>query len=168
MRNRNEIASSLVECLKEVRALLSHAHSVALNQQEALVKNDAEAITATYKAHEEVLRRIGEADQRAASLATEMANADNIDLETAGAGKIVEIAGELYGPQIEHELERIATLAKQVKSANEVNRMLLENGLDIIACCLRTVAQDNGPTGYSQNASVKNAEPCILSLDKRA
>ncbi len=38
------MGSALLECLKEVAALLEHAHAVALKQQDALVKNDAEGV----------------------------------------------------------------------------------------------------------------------------
>ena len=144
MSIRENAGRSLLECLREVSSLLDHARSVALKQQEALVKNDAEMIVLTARAQEEVLRRIGDSDQRAAALGVELAESAGLDPETADTDALADAAGHPYSELIRLEMARIMELAEQVHSENQVCATLLNNGLDIIACCLRTLASDPG------------------------
>jgi hypothetical protein len=168
MSSREDLGKALVECLREVSTLLEHAHGVALKQQKALTDNDAEAIVLTSRAQEEVLRRIGEADQRAAAVAIELADAAGIDVETADTQAIAQAAGFPYTMMVERELNKISETAKRVERENEVNGVLLKNGLDIIVTCLRTVANDPGPASYSRDASMAEPRANILSLDRKA
>ena len=168
MLSRNELGNALLECLKEVSSLLECAHSVALKQQNALVESNAENIALTCAAQEEVLRRISEADQRAAAIATQLAEMDGLDSETADTEAVAQAAGFPYSNMIRQEMSRIPHLSKKVQDANEINRTLLDNGLDIIACCLRTVANDPGPSAYSKDANFIESQVSTLSLDSRA
>lgn len=168
MMSREELGRALTECLKDVAAMLEHAHRVALKQQEALVSNDAEGIALTARAQEEVLRRIGESDERAAAVASELAEAAGLNVDSTDSHAIAEAAGFPYTSLIEQEMNKIAGLAARVEHENEVNSTLLKNGLDIIACCLRTVASEPGPAPYSKDASLAEPRAQILSLDRRA
>ncbi len=106
------------------------------------MKNDAEAIVLTARAQEEVLRRISESDQRAAGLATELAEAAGLDGETASAAAIAEAAGYPFTKTYSAGNGRISDLSETVRQENSVCSSLLKNGLDIIANCLRTIASD--------------------------
>ncbi|MCL5105763.1 MAG: flagellar protein FlgN [Armatimonadetes bacterium] len=168
MSSREDLGKALLECLKEVASLLEHANAVALKQQEALVKNDAEGIVLASKAQEEVLRRIGESDQRAAAVAVKLAEAAGLDAASTDSHAVAQAAGFPYTSLIEHELNKISGIAGRVERENEINATLLKNGLDIIACCLRTLASDTGPTAYSKDASLAEPHAYILSLDRKA
>lgn len=168
MPSRSELGNALLECLKEVSSLLDCAHSAALKQQKALVDNDAENITLSCTTQEEVLRRISEADQRAASIATQLAELDGLDSDTADTDAVAKAAGYPYSDLIRQEMKRIPHISMKVQEVNEINRTLLDNGLDIIACCLRTVAGDPGPSAYSKNANIIESQVSTLSLDSRA
>lgn len=168
MSTRENAARSLLECLKEVSSLLGDARSVAVKQQEALISNDAEVIVMTARAQEEVLRRIGESDQRASALGAELAQAAGLDPETTDTETLVAAAGQPYQGLIDLEMKRIIDLAEQVQSENHVCSRLLSNGLEIIATCLRTLASDPGPNSYGRNATLPEARSVVLSLDLRA
>jgi len=168
MPSRQQLGEVLLGCLDEVAALLRHAHSVAVEEQNALVANDAEALVRTCKAQEEVLYRISEADQRAADAATQLAELAGMDPENAEAAAIAEAAGAPYNDLIGEQMALIPVLADKVRQANEINHRLLENGLDIVACCLRTLANDPGPNAYSQKAELSGPQAYVLSLDRRA
>lgn len=168
MPNPSELGNTLLECLNEFSAMLEKAHAVALKQQDALIQNDAELITLTYKAQDEILRKVSELDQRAAAIASELAQTAGLDPETAEAGEVAKAAGYPYTDFINEEMNRIAIYAEKVHKANEINHTLLQNGLDIIACCLRTIACEPSPTAYSQDASFKRSQVSSLSLDLRA
>lgn len=161
------MVDALLECLSDVAVLLEKANAVTLKQREALVENNAEAITATTKAHEDILRRIGEADYRAASAASEIAAesglGDDADID-AIAGKL----GFPYADMIHKELDRISVLSSRLKEEHEINHRLLRNGLDIIACCLRTVASEQKPNSYSSSAGMQESQASVLSLDLKA
>lgn len=165
---REEISRSLLECLNEVVSLLEHGKNVALKQQKALVDNDAEMIVLTARAQEEVLRRINESDQRAASLGSELLKAAGISDETADSDRIAAAAGHPYTDHIKREMDRVSELAEQMKSENDVCKALLRNGIEIIACCLRTLANDPGPNAYGPSASMSEPQAAVLSLDSRA
>ncbi|MHB9035447.1 MAG: flagellar export chaperone FlgN [Armatimonadota bacterium] len=162
-----QLSEALVGCLKDVSSLLAHSHSIALKQRDALVANDAEGIVVTSGAQDEILRRISEADQRAAAVAAELAQSAGLDPESADANALADAAGFPYSQLIRSEMERISTLAETVHKANEINKHLLNNGLEIIACCLRTVAHDPGPSSYSKDAHVASSQAHVLSLDLR-
>lgn len=167
MPSRDELGNSLLECLREVSMLLGHGHTVALEQQDALVKSDAEAITLSYRAQEEVLRRIGESDQRAAAIAAQLAEHAGLDPETTSSESIANYAGFPYTNLIRQELDTISSLAQKVQHANEINHKLLQNGLEIIACCFRTVASDTQPSAYGSDANLPSMQTRTLSLDRR-
>ena len=65
-------------------------------------------------------------------------------------------------------MSKIVDLAEQVRAENQVCGTLLGNGLDIIACCLRTLACDPGPNSYGPDASIPESKSVVLSLDLRA
>lgn len=167
MPSREELGKALVECLEDVSVLLEHAYAVAKKQQEALVSSDAEAIALTTKAQEEVLRRISEADQRAAAVATQLAELAGLDPETAEPEAVTEAAGFPHSSLARRELARIPQLAERVRRANDVNHTLLENGLEVIACCLRTVASDPGASAYASDATLAGPPVSVLSLDQK-
>jgi hypothetical protein len=163
-----EYGEALVGCLKEVSSLLTHAHGVSLKQRDALVAKDAEGITVTCAAHDEILRRIGEADQRAADVASELAKSAGLDPENADKDELANAAGYPYSGLIKSEMESISSLAEKVHKANEINQHLISNGLDIITCCLRTIADDPGPSSYSKDANLaSSSQSQVLSLDLR-
>lgn len=168
MMNREETGSALVECLNEVASLLEYSHTIAIREQNALVQNDAEEITICTKTQDEVLRRIVESDQRAAALNTKLAEITGIDLEQADTDTIAEAAGYPYTAIIKQTLEKISGAAEKIKRQNIINRQLLKNGLEIIACSLRMVACDNTPNAYSKNAHMTEpGQALVLSLDRR-
>lgn len=168
MPSRDELGNALVECLADVTSLLQHAHKVALEEQDALVRDDAEAIALSCVAQEEVLRRIDEADQRAASVAEQLVELSGLDPENADDTAIAQAAGSAYADLISDELVRVSQAAERVRDANEVNAKLLENGLDIIVTCLRTVASETQPITYSEDAGYSQRAGSVLSLDSKA
>jgi flagellar biosynthesis/type III secretory pathway chaperone len=167
MSNHEQLGKSLLECLTEVKSLLTHAQSIAMKQQQALVSSDAEEIVVTTRAQEEILRRVGEADQRAAAIATELAQSAGLDSDTSDITTLAEVAGFPNSIYIKQEMESISSISKQVRRTNEVNQQLLQNGLEIITCCLRTVANDPGPASYGNDASFGGFQANVLSLDLR-
>jgi len=168
MPSREELASALAECLREVGSLLEHAHMVALQQQDALIKNDAEALTASCAAQEEVVRMITQTDQRAAALADQIAEDAGLGEADVTPEAIAEAAGVPYSVVILRELTRIPDLAQRVREANEINSHLLRNGLEIIASCLRIVAGESEPSTYSKDASKPSAPGSAISLNSLA
>lgn len=168
MASREELGRSLLECLKDVSLLLRHAQTVAVEEQKALVENDAEAIVRCCRAQDEIIRRTAESDRRAAELAERLAAFAGLDADTADAAALAEAAGYPYDHLIRSEMDTISHLSRKVHEANEINHKLLENGLDIIACCLRTLACDSGTGSYSKDAALSEAQPCVISLDRRA
>jgi hypothetical protein len=167
MPAHEDLSGALLECLRDVSSLLEHAQSTAARQQEALVNNDAEAVAITSASQEDVLRRIAQADERAAAVAAGIAEQTGLDIETADVEAIAEAAGGPYAVLIERELARIRELARRVRDANELNSKLIANGLDVITSCLRIVAREPEPTVYSASASRAGSENWALSLDLR-
>lgn len=163
-----DTGQSLLDCLKEISALLEGAYKISLKEQESLVNNDAEKLTISCKAQEEILRRIYEADQRASAISERLAQETGLDLQGANVGAVAEAAGFPYRDLIQQETIRISKTAAQVHEVNQVNAQLLQNGLDIIACCLRTLAMDTGPGTYSKDAGLTEGKPYILSLNRQA
>lgn len=168
MRTQDRIGALLLECLTDVATLLDRARTVAIDQRNALVASDPEGIVRTCKAEEDLLRRIAECDRRAADVATELANWAGLDPDEVNVSSIVEAAGPELGPSIRRELIRIANLAKEVRELSEVNHKLLSNGLEVIACCLRTLGTEPGQSAYSKDGELVESGPCILSLDRKA
>jgi len=168
MPSRAELGKVLLECLQDIAALLEQGRSAAINEQSALVANDAAALVRTCKAQEEILRRIAERDQVAADAASGLSELAGLDPETADGESVAASAGPLYAELIADEMERIGKLARVLQQEHEINRKLLENGLEIVACCLRTLASDPGPSSYSKDAGVAEIQPFVLSLDRRA
>lgn len=162
-----ELAGALLDCLRDVSALLEHGNSVALRQRDALTQSDAEAIAITCASQEEVLRRLAQADERAAAVAARIAEANGLDPATTDTESITQAAGEPYASQMSRELAHISQLAGTVRDANQVNSMLLRNGLEVITSCLRIVASEPEPTVYSKCASFAGVGTGVLSLDSR-
>lgn len=168
MRTQSQLGEDLLSALSEISALLEKGRQIALDEQEALVANDAELLVKACKAQEDILRRIGEADQRAAESAGRLAESAGLDPNTADAASVAEASGLMYADQIRREIAHISKLAAILREEHETNRLLLQNGLDIVACCLRTLACDQGPNSYSNDAALNGCEPMVLSLDIRA
>jgi flagellar biosynthesis/type III secretory pathway chaperone len=162
-----ELAGALLECLRDVSSLLEHGASVAMRQRDALTQSDAEAIAVACASQEEVLRRLAQADERAAAIAARLAEAGGLDAATADTESIIQAAGDPYASLMARELTHISELARRVRDANEVNSMLLRNGLEIITSCLRIVASEPEPTVYSKGASFAGSGTGVLSLDSR-
>lgn len=165
---RNDTGMALLDCLKEITSLLESAYKVSLKEQDALVKNDAEQLILSCRAQEEILRRICEADQRASAVTEKLAQEAGIDLSECDAGTVADAAEFPYNELIKQETVRISKVAERVHEANEINSQLLKNGLEIIACCLKTLSTDVGAGIYSRGAGVQAAQPRILSLDRQA
>lgn len=166
--NREETADALVECLGEVASLLEYAHRVAIREQNALVKNDAEEITVCSKTHDEVLRRIAESDRRAAALTSQLSEITGIDLTDADTDTVASAAGHPYTPAIKSTLTRISVSAEKLKRQNAINRRLIQNGLEIIASSFRLIAGENKPNAYSKDAHMADpGQSGVISLDLR-
>ena len=161
-----ELSEALLECLKEVSALLDHGVTVAGSQQDALVRNDAEDIVLTCNSYYEVLRRLAQADERAAAVAERIAESVGIDARR-DMESVLEVLDSMYKPLMAAELSRICALARRLKDANEANSTLLRNGLESITTCLRIVAQEPEPSVYSNKANLAGAGANTLSLDSR-
>ena len=167
MPARDELAAALLECLRDVRALLEHSYSIALQQQDALTQSDAEAIALACVSQDDILRRINQADERAAAISEKIIEETGLKIEAADAKAMIEVVGARYGTLIARELNLIPEIARQVREANEVNSVLLSNGLDIITSCLRIVAREPEPTVYSKDANFMGSGHTALSLDSR-
>jgi len=166
MITRTELASALFECLAEVENLIERAHAVALKQQSALVDNDAEEIAVTSRVHDEIIRRIVLADQRAASVGDQLLAAAGLDPEEAGPESVVAAAGPALAGAISAALSRIAGLSTELRAVTETNHRLLSNGMEIIACCLRAVAGEPAPNAYySSDAGLSNPGAQAISLN---
>lgn len=168
MPTREELGNALLDCLRDVSALLDHAHAVAVEEREALVRNDAEAIASSCVAQEEVMRRIAEADQRAAAVAERLAEDAGLDPDTADHDAIADAAGPTLASRIRQELFGISLAAEEISRVNEANSRLLSNGLEIIATCLRTVAPDESPVVYANDAQLQQRGGTTLGLDMAA
>ncbi|MCE5323117.1 flagellar export chaperone FlgN [bacterium] len=167
MSSGKELGEALAGCLKEVSSLLGHANMIALKQRDALTANNAEDIVLTCTANEEILRRISEADRRAAAVAAELAVSAGLDPDNSDQKSLAMAAGITYCTAIEAEMQSISALAGKLRRANEVNNKLLRNGMEIITECLRTIADDRGPAPYSKDAHFQPCQPLTLSLDLR-
>lgn len=167
MSTCKELGEALAGCLKEVSSLLAHAHTITLKQREALVASDPEGISVTTRAHEEILRRIAEADQRAAALAVDLAVNAGLDQNNTDPHALASAAGLPYSLTIETEMEEISSLAEKMRRANEINRKLLSNGLEIITGSIRSIANEPGPSSYSKDAHISSGQTIVLSLDTR-
>jgi hypothetical protein len=165
MSTCREPGESLAGCLKEVSSLLAHAHTITLKQRQALVASDPEGISVTCRAHEEILRRIAEADQRAAALASDLAAGTGLDPNNTDPHALASAAGLPYSLTIETQMTEISSLAEKMRRANEINRKLLANGLDIITGSIRAIANDPGPSAYSKDAHISSGQTMIMSLD---
>jgi len=168
MPTRDELGNVLFDCVREVRALLDHAHKVAIEEQNALLANDAEAIASTCVAQEEVMLKIAQADENAAAAAERLAEMDGKDAASMSNVEITRAAGPDYGPLVAEELYSISQAAQRLREVNETNSQLLSNGLEIIATCLQTVASDAQPLTYSDDASMASRGGIVLSLDSLA
>ena len=168
MPSRTDLGKLLHECLQDIASLLEQGRVAAVEQQRALVANDAEALARTCTAQEEIVRRIADCDQAAADAAAQLSELAGLDPETVDADSVAEAAGPQHAGAITSEIERIGALARALQNEHEINRHLLENGLEIIACCLRTLAADSGPNSYSQDAEILEIHPFVLSLDRKA
>ncbi|MCE5314856.1 MAG: flagellar export chaperone FlgN [Armatimonadota bacterium] len=167
MGSREELSEALVECLKEVGSLIEYANSITLRQRAGLVANDAEEIAVTSRAHEEILRRVSQADQRAAAIATELAQLVGVDPENSDPNALAKAAGFPFSIMIKTEMEHVASLSEKLRRASKVNRRLLDNGLEILTSCLRIIADDPGPSSYSKDANMIPNGSHVLSLDMR-
>ena len=168
MSIRSELAERLTDCLRGVSRLLKRAHQATLAEQEALVRNDVQALMQCCKAQDEILRRIGESDQVAAQIATQLAKIAGVDPETADAVVAARAAGEPYGEAILAEVREISESARKVREESEINRKLVDNGLDVVTSCLRTLASDPTPNAYSNEAALTGPSSGVLAVDKRA
>lgn len=167
MPTHDELGEGLINCLKDISSLLERAYKIAMQERDALVKNDPKAVTRCCGAQDEIMRRISEADQRTAGLAAELAQKCGTDASAMTAAGVTELAGHPYNKLIKSELATIANASKKVATVNEINRKLLENGLSIVACCLRTLACNNKPSSYSKEAALSAAGAATLSLDRK-
>lgn len=167
MPARDELASALLECLREVNSLLESSYSTALRQRDALVSNDAEAIAITCVSQDEILRRVVQADERAAAVSAQIGEEAGLDIETADASTISAALEAPYEALVSRELGRISDIAQRVRDANEINSTLINNGLEVITSCLRIVAREPEPIVYSNNASFAGSGNTALSLDSR-
>lgn len=166
MPAHDELASALLECLRDVSSLLEHALTVAYQQQNALTRSDAEEITLACISQEDILRRIAQADERAASVAAKIAEAAGLGA-AASTEAIAEAAGAPYTSHINRELDRVSALARSVRDAHDINSHLLRNGLEIITSCLRIVVREPEPVVYSKTASFAGSGSGVLTLDSR-
>ena len=167
MSSREELGNALLGCLQDVASLLEHAHTVAIEEQEALIANDAEAIAACCTSQDEVLRRIMEADQRAAAVAEQLADAAGLDTESGDSLGVAAATGLECADSIAMELARISDAAQRVQDTSKANAALLENGLDVVTSCLRAVACDTEPITYSKDASHSTVVGSVLTLDSK-
>lgn len=168
MPTRDELGSVLLSCVREVRALLDHAHNVAMEEQGALLANDAEAIASSCVAQEEVMLKIAQADQKAAAAAERLAELDGNDSADTSSVEIARAAGPEHGPLLVEELHQVSQAAARVREINGMNSRLLSNGLEIIATCLQTVASDAQPLTYLDDANMASGRGMVLSLDSLA
>lgn len=168
MPNRDELSQALVGCLKEVSSMLRFALSTAFDQRDALTANDAEALVKSCRAQDDILRRISESDQRAADIATELAGLSGTDPDVGGALTSAGLVSKSYDGMVRQELQTIADISAQVESEHKINKQLIANGLEIITCCLRTVATDTTPPAYSRSAALNEPQAYVLSLDRKA
>lgn len=167
MSERAESAKALLECLRDVSSLLDQAQDAAVRQQEALVQGDADVIATTCVAQDDIMRRVAQTDERAASVAAKIAEQAGLDSATAGAEAIAKATGDPYTTMIEREMGRISELSRTVQETNEVNSRLLRNGLEVISSCLRIIVREPEPVVYSQKASLAGPGSGVLSLDSR-
>ncbi len=167
MSSQQELGIALLGCLRDVASLLEHAQIVAREEQDALVANDTVAVAACCASQDEVLRRIMEADQRAAAVAEQLAEAAGLDGESGDSLAVAEAVGLDCSDSIATELARISDAAQKVQQTHAANAALLENGLDVVTSCLRAVARDSKPITYSNDANHSEVGGSVLALDSR-
>lgn len=165
MMERADLADGLLSCLRDISALLEQAKAQAELEQKALVSNDPVALINSCRLQEEILQRIIEQDQLAADMASALL--DGVDPGTAGTAVVSKLP-EPYSTQLAGEVERIRELARELQDQHAVNKVLIQNGMEILACCLRTLAAELGPSSYSPDGVLDDTTPLILSLDRKA
>lgn len=168
MPTRTELAKRLTDCLRGVSRLLRTAHEAAVAEQQALVRNDVQALMQCCKAQDEVLRRIGESDQVAAEIATQLAKVAGLDPDNVDAVVAAQAAGGPQGEAILAEVREISDRARRVHEESEINHKLVDNGLDVVTSCLRTLASDPAPNAYSNEAALTGPSSGVLALDRKA
>ncbi len=97
MPARDELSGALLECLRDVSSLArTRPRDRGLDSRTRCHASDAEEIAATCLSQEEVLRKIAQADERAAAVAAGIAEQNGLDVETADAAAIAQAAGAPY------------------------------------------------------------------------
>lgn len=167
MHSLEEFGKTLYECLADVRSLLERAHEIAVEEQHALIKNDIETVTSTSTSQDEILRRIIQADQRAASVAEQIAQTAGLKTESVNMDTIADVIGEPYKNPIIAGFTDIRDASKKLKDVNTINSRLLKNGMDIITSLMRTITRDNTPNTYRKDAGMTDHSCMVLSLDWR-
>ncbi len=167
MPARTELADALVECLEEVASSLETALTVAFQQRDALVSNDTEAVTQASTAQQDILRRVAQADERAAAVAGMIAEESGLNAAKASTDDIAKAAGPVYQKRISRELGRVSDMAQKLRDANETNTHLLRNGLDVVTSCLKIIVRQPEPVVYSKSASFGASGGGVLALDSR-
>ncbi|MGQ9456154.1 MAG: flagellar export chaperone FlgN [Armatimonadota bacterium] len=165
MMERADLAEGLLSCLRDISALLEQAKLQAELEQKALVSNDPVALINSCRLQEEILQSIIEQDQLAADIAS--AILDGVDPGTTSAAVVSKLP-EPYGTQLAGEVDRIRELARELQDQHAMNKILIQNGMEILACCLRTLAAEPGASSYSSEGVLDDATPVILSLDRKA
>jgi septation ring formation regulator EzrA len=164
------LAKNLAQCLREISDLLEKAKAQAQLEQRALVANDPETLVATCRAQEEILQRIVELDKLAGDIASALSDEGNLVDVVMGEEKMSALSGvpEPYASLINTEIARIRDLAQQLQEQHDINRTLIQNGLEIVACCLRTIASDTGANYYSPDGYATEVPfPVVLSVDRK-
>lgn len=167
MTARTELADALVECLAEVTSSLETALAVSLQQRDALVDNDTDAVATASVSQQDILRKIAQADERAAAVATMIAEETGLDAAKADTSEIAKATGPVHEARISREINRTSDLARKLRDANETNAHLLRNGLEVIASCLKIIVRRPEPVVYSRSASLGASGGGILALDSR-
>ncbi len=169
MVSKANLAKNLLQCLKDISDLLDKANVQARLEQEALIANDPAGLIATCKAQDEILQRIVELDKLAGEITIALCD-EGCETDTSSsdrAEQALQYLPESYNALVHEEIGRIRDLAKRLQEQHDINRTLIQNGLEIIACCLRTLANDTGTSSYSPAGSVSEAAPIVLSLDRK-
>ncbi|MDH7602771.1 MAG: flagellar export chaperone FlgN [Armatimonadota bacterium] len=166
---KTDLAKNLLQCLRDISSLLDKANVQARMEQDALVANDPAALVATCRAQDDILQRIIELDRLAGDITAALLGEGDSGKDPSGehSAQVWQYLPESYSALVEEEINRINRLAKQLQEQHEINRILIQNGLEIVACCLRTLASDPGPSAYSPAGSVSESTPIVLSLDRK-
>jgi flagellar biosynthesis/type III secretory pathway chaperone len=159
--------SKLVDILSGEVELLTKLYSALKDEQDALVRGDAEGIKDGVEAQIGIIKDLAAVEEERRAIFKAMCPDESPD-EDIKLGTIIDLAG---GAQAEHLETMRASMRKVLKSLGEVNRqndVLIRQSLSYVDRTLRALAGENaGSEVYGASGTLKSATGQI-AVDREA